>query len=158
MTGLALLLVLCFVSAASCARPNNVLVRPNELAISKHEVDAVNQDDSIPWTAGENEMFKGMTIEEARKYYLGTNLPTGEETEESKKRTYKNYLGLSDLPKNFDARQQWPGKTQREREEEEVAFSLEHEKPLSYPTSSFIIPSPWTVHHHRHLVIVRLKN
>ena len=66
--------LVALIGSASAARPStttSILVRPNELATNKHVIDAVNSNDTMPWVAGENEMFKGMTMDEAKKL-LGT--------------------------------------------------------------------------------------
>ena len=61
------LAVLFALLAAVSAVRDGVLVRPTELAASKSIIEAVNSNESLPWTAGENDMFKALPMEEAKK-------------------------------------------------------------------------------------------
>ena len=101
--------LLGLVAAASAVR-DSILVRPTELATSKAVIDSVNGNANSTWVAGENEYFKGMTLEEAKKlmgafmtpsYYMFPEegeYPTKSHSDEVK----------ANLPKTFDARTQWP--------------------------------------------------
>ncbi len=108
---ITLTVLLALIGVSSAAR-DSVLVRSNELATNKATIRAVNNDESLPWTAGENEFFKGMTLEDAKKL-LGTDLKprlllgTGKKSSMFEKRTYPADV-KGRLPNTFDARTQWP--------------------------------------------------
>ena len=76
-----------------------------EMAVHREHIDAINADSRSTYVAGENEFFKGKTLEEA-KSLMGTILEDHFKFSHPVK-TF-DHIKDSDIPDSFDATKQWP--------------------------------------------------
>ena len=76
-----------------------------EMAVHREHIDAINADSRSTYVAGENEFFKGKTLEEA-KSLMGTILEDHFKFSHPVK-TF-DHIKDSDIPTSFDSRTQWP--------------------------------------------------
>ena len=82
-----------------------------EMAVNLDRVLSYNEDGRTTWVAGENDFFKGVTLEEAKRL-MGTRVATSEEDREEQRRSQPtksfDHIRDEDIPTEFDARAQWP--------------------------------------------------
>ena len=72
----------------------------------KFFVDAINNIPGIKWTAGMNDRFEGMSLEDS-KSLLGVNGDWGEAVKKLKYEA-NAHIQATDIPDTFDSAKNWP--------------------------------------------------
>eukprot|EP00960_Hanusia_phi_P077857 768749-Hanusia_phi.AAC.9 len=73
--------------------------------LDKDIIDEINSDKNSLWTAGENEIFKGMSMKEFRSSMLGLRLDRDYSAVPVK---VHSSIPLKDLPESFNCYENWP--------------------------------------------------
>ena len=102
--GFGLGTLLALLAVASAARD---YAREERLALDPVRIALHNKNASSTWVAGENEFFKGMTFEDAKRL-LGTRMPTDGSARDGEPTKTFDHIKDEDVPAAFDARAQWP--------------------------------------------------